>query len=172
MTKLVGIVAGSFDLFHAGHVLMLAEAKEYCDELVVALQSDPTIDRPDKNKPIQGLFERHVQVDACKFVDKVIPYDTEEDLYNLLSGSDWGLRFLGDDYRDVDQYTGCNLGIPVYYCARQHMYSSTSLRRRIEQVQSASHPTEVTNSMMWGIHRWEPETPRWSTTHGYRVGDI
>jgi len=128
----VGIVASCFDLFHTGHILMLTEAKENCDRLVVALQSDPTINRPEKNKPVQGLFERFVQVDACKFVDQVIPYDTEEDLYNLLAGYDWDVRFLGDDYVGRTDFTGYDLNIPIHYCSRKHNYSSSGLRQRIE----------------------------------------
>lgn len=131
MSDRVGIVASSFDLFHAGHVLMLTEAKEHCDLLVVALQSDPTIDRPEKNKPIQGLFERYVQVRNCQFVDDVIPYDTEADLYNLLSGYDWDVRFLGEDYIGRNDFTGYGLGIPIHYCSRRHDYSSSGLRDRI-----------------------------------------
>jgi glycerol-3-phosphate cytidylyltransferase len=132
MSERVGIVASSFDLFHAGHVLMLQEAREHCDRLVVALQSDPTLDRPEKNKPIQGLFERYAQVEACKYVDQVIPYDTEEDLYNLLAGYEWDVRFLGADYVDRHDYTGADLDIPIHYCTRNHSYSSSSLRERIK----------------------------------------
>lgn len=128
----VGIVASCFDLFHTGHVLMLMEAKEKCDRLIVALQSDPTIDRPEKNKPIQGMYERFIQVDSCKYVDQVIPYDTEEDLYNLLASLDWDVRFLGDDYVGRD-FTGSDLNIPIHYCSRRHNYSSSGLRTRIEQ---------------------------------------
>lgn len=137
MTERVGIVASCFDLFHAGHVLMLDEAKHHCDRLVVALQSDPTIDRPDKNKPIQGLFERFTQIKSCKFVDQVIPYDTEDDLYNLLAGYDWDVRFLGDDYRSRTDFTGSDLDIPIHYCARRHNYSSSGLRSRIENAKKA-----------------------------------
>lgn len=133
MSERVGIVASCFDLFHAGHILMLTEAKENCDRLVVALQSDPTIDRPEKNKPIQNLFERFIQVNACKYVDQIIPYDTEADLLNLLSGYDWDVRFLGDDYRDHQGYTGYGLDIPIHYCSRRHDYSSSSLRERIKK---------------------------------------
>lgn len=133
----VGIVASCFDLFHTGHVLMLCEAKQNCDRLVVALQSDPTLDRPEKNKPIQGLFERFVQVDACVYVDQVVPYDTEEDLYNLLAGYNWSVRFLGDDYFGRTDFTGYDLDIPIYYCSRQHNYSSSGLRARIEQAGAA-----------------------------------
>jgi glycerol-3-phosphate cytidylyltransferase len=129
----VGIVASCFDLFHAGHILMLTEAKEKCDRLVVALQSDPTIDRPEKNKPVQNLFERFIQVNACKYVDQIIPYDTEADLLNLLTGYDWDVRFLGDDYRERRGYTGYGLDIPIHYCSRRHDYSSSSLRERIKK---------------------------------------
>jgi len=127
----VGIVASCFDLFHTGHILMLMEAKENCDRLVVALQSDPTIDRPEKNKPVQGLYERYVQVDSCKYVDHVIPYDTEADLYNLLAGFDWDVRFLGTDYYGRTDFTGEILDIPIYYCSRRHNYSSSGLREKI-----------------------------------------
>jgi glycerol-3-phosphate cytidylyltransferase len=129
----VGIVASCFDLFHAGHVLMLMEARAECDRLIVALQSDPTIDRPEKNKPIQGLYERYVQVDSCKFVDNVVAYDTEADLYNLLASFDWSVRFLGDDYVGRTDFTGYDLNIPIHYCSRKHNYSSSSLRERIKK---------------------------------------
>jgi glycerol-3-phosphate cytidylyltransferase len=127
----VGIVASCFDLFHAGHILMLMEAKDHCDRLVVALQSDPTIDRPEKNKPVQGLSERYIQLEACKYVDQIVPYDTEADLYNLLAGLDWDVRFLGMDYIDRTDFTGYDLDIPIHYCARRHNYSSSGLRERI-----------------------------------------
>jgi glycerol-3-phosphate cytidylyltransferase len=133
MTERVGIVASCFDLFHAGHILMLYEAKKNCDRLVVALQSDPTIDRPEKNKPVQGMFERFMQVESCEYVDQVIPYDTEDDLYNLLVSYDWDVRFLGEDYVDRNDYTGSNLYIPIHYCSRKHSYSSSSLRDKIMQ---------------------------------------
>ena len=133
MTERVGIVASCFDLFHAGHILMLMEAKDNCDRLIVALQSDPTIDRPEKNKPVQGLYERFLQVDSCKYVDAVIPYDTETDLYNLLSGLSWGVRFLGADYYDRTDFTGVDLDIPIHYCSRRHDYSSSGLRERIKK---------------------------------------
>lgn len=131
MSERVGIVASCFDLFHAGHVLMLMEAKDECDRLVVALQSDPTIDRPEKNKPIQALSERYIQLEACKFVDQIVPYDTEADLYNLLAGFDWDVRFLGMDYINREEFTGSDLDIPIHYCSRKHNYSSSGLRDRI-----------------------------------------
>jgi glycerol-3-phosphate cytidylyltransferase len=127
----VGIVASCFDLFHAGHILMLMEAKDECDRLVVALQSDPTIDRPEKNKPIQALSERYIQLEACKYVDQIVPYDTEADLYNLLAGYEWDVRFLGMDYYNRTDFTGSDLNIPIHYCSRRHDYSSSSLRDRI-----------------------------------------
>ena len=129
----VGIVASCFDLFHAGHVLMLMEAKDECDRLVVALQSDPTIDRPEKNKPIQAMSERYIQLEACKFVDQIVPYDTEADLYNLLAGFDWDVRFLGMDYFNRNDFTGSDLDIPIHYCNRRHNYSSSGLRERIKK---------------------------------------
>lgn len=131
MSERVGIVASCFDLFHAGHVLMLYEAKQHCDRLVVALQSDPTLDRPEKNKPVQGLFERFVQVESCEYVDQVVPYDTEADLYNMLVGYDWDVRFLGEDYVGRTDFTGADLDIPIHYCPRKHSYSSSGLRERI-----------------------------------------
>ena len=131
MTERVGIVASCFDLFHAGHILMLMEAKQECDRLTVALQSDPTLDRPEKNKPVQGLYERYLQVNSCKYVDQIIPYDTEADLYNLLAGFEWDVRFLGSDYIDRTDFTGYDLEIPIHYCVRKHDYSSSGLRERI-----------------------------------------
>lgn len=131
ITERVGIIASCFDLFHTGHILMLMEARENCDRLVAALQSDPTIDRPEKNKPIQGLYERYLQVESCKYVDQVIPYDTETDLYNLLASRVWSVRFLGSDYHGLTGFTGYDLDIPIHYCSRNHTYSSSGLRDRI-----------------------------------------
>lgn len=128
----IGFTAGSFDLLHAGHILMLAEAKSKCDRLVVGLQTDPTIDRPDKNKPVQSVFERYLQLKALQVVDDIVPYETEEDLLNLLSNSQIDIRFLGDDYIDSKSYTGYGLDIPVYFCKRKHNYSSSELRKRIK----------------------------------------
>jgi len=129
-TERVGITASCFDLFHAGHVLMLQEAKEQCDRLVVALQTDPTIDRPEKNKPVQSLVERYIQVQACKYVDDIIPYTTEEDLLNILQCYDWDVRIIGQDYYGK-RFTGDELGIEVYYNSRRHSFSTTELRKRI-----------------------------------------
>ena len=109
---------------------MLAEAKSQCDYLIVGLHTDPTLDRPAKNKPIQSVFERYFQLKGCKFVDEVIPYDTENDLLNLLKIVRPDVRILGMEYKDKD-YTGKDLGIKVYYNSRDHTYSSSELRKRV-----------------------------------------
>jgi glycerol-3-phosphate cytidylyltransferase len=127
-----GITASCFDLFHAGHVLMLKEAKQECDSLTVALQTDPTIDRPEKNKPVQTVFERWVQLEACKYVDKIIPYATERELLDILISYSWDIRIIGEEYQDK-QFTGRGLGIPIHYNSRKHSFSTTSLRERINK---------------------------------------
>lgn len=129
-----GITASCFDLFHAGHVIMLQEAKTQCDWLVVALQTDPTIDRPTKNKPVQSVFERWAQVNACKFVDEIIPYATEEELKDILVSYPWDVRIIGEEYKDKP-FTGYDLGIHTYYNQRRHSFSSTDLRERIKNGQ-------------------------------------
>lgn len=126
----VGFTCSCFDLFHAGHVMMLKEAKEQCDYLIVGLQSDPTIDRPEKNKPVQSLFERFVQLDACKYVDEIVPYATEKELRDLLTSYPIDVRIIGEEYRDK-QFTGYNLPIEVYFNSRQHSFSTTELRQRV-----------------------------------------
>lgn len=128
--RIVGFTAGSWDLFHAGHVLFLNSCKLHCDHLVVGLQTDPTIDRIDKNKPIQGMYERWTQVYAHRAVDLVIPYDTEHDLLNLLKTCDFDVRFLGSDY-DGKAFTGSDLEMKLMLVEREHDYSSTNLRMRI-----------------------------------------
>ncbi len=132
----IGLTCSSFDLFHAGHVLMLEEAKQHCDYLIVALQTDPTVDRPQKNKPIQSVYERHVQLKGCRYVDEIIPYSTEEDLLNLLTTVHYDVRILGEEYSEKD-YTGRFLGKETYYNKRLHTYSSTELRKRIERWSSS-----------------------------------
>ena len=128
----IGFTAGAFDLLHAGHVLMLQEAADACDYLIVGLHTDPTIDRPDaKNKPIQSVFERYVQLKALSVVDEIIPYETEEDLLTLLSTHKIDIRIIGEDYVDKD-FTGKELPIPVYYNSRKHSLSTSELRKRIK----------------------------------------
>ena len=125
----VGFTCSTFDLFHAGHVSMLEEAKKQCDHLIVAIQSDPTIDRPEKNKPIQSLIERQSHGRAGKFVDETIVYDTEDDLIVLLQTLPIDVRILGVEYKDKD-YTGKGI-VNAYYNKRSHSFSSSELRQRM-----------------------------------------
>lgn len=131
-----GITFSTFDLFHSGHVAMLKEAKSNCDYLMVGLQTDPTIDRPEKNKPIQSVFERYVQLEGCKYIDEIVPYETEKDLIDILLTYDINVRFIGEEYR-TNEFTGKQLcvdkGIEIYYNKRQHSFSTSELRKRINQ---------------------------------------
>jgi glycerol-3-phosphate cytidylyltransferase len=132
---IVGFTCGTFDLLHPGHIAMLKNCKAQCDKLVVGLHTDPTIDRPDtKNKPIQTTFERYLQLEAVKYVDQIIPYDTEADLSNLLGVIDIDVRFVGEDHIN-DQLTGqlvCDQrGVEIVFNERSHDWSSTELRERI-----------------------------------------
>lgn len=125
-----GITASCFDLFHAGHVIMLKEAKNVCDYLIVALQTDPSIDRPSKNPPIQSIYERFIQVDACRYVDEVLIYDNEEDLINLLHTVDFDVRILGEEYKGT-KFTGYDMNTYFYFNKRNHGWSSTELKQRV-----------------------------------------
>ncbi len=109
---------------------MLKDAKQQCDKLIVGLQTDPTLDRPEKNKPIQTLRERKIQLEAVKYVDDIFVYDTEEELYHLLKLINPDIRILGSDYEDGRYYTGVELNIPIYFHKRNHNYSSTNLRKK------------------------------------------
>lgn len=126
----IGITASSCDLLHAGHILMLKDAKSVCDYLIVALQIDPTLDRPDKNMPIQSFYERWTQLSAVKYVDKIIPYSTEMELMTILQNNSVDIRILGDEYKNK-VFTGCDLEMEYYFNKRTHKYSSTELRKRI-----------------------------------------
>lgn len=126
----IGFTCSCFDLFHAGHVMMLKESKSQCDYLIVGLQTDPTIDRSWKNKPVQSVFERYVQLNACKYVDEIIPYATEKELMDILTSYPIDVRIIGEEYRDK-QFTGYNLPMQVYYNSRQHSFSTTELRQRV-----------------------------------------
>jgi glycerol-3-phosphate cytidylyltransferase len=127
----IGFVASAFDLLHSGHVLMLEEAKSVCDYLIVGLQIDPSIDRPTKNKPVQTIFERYIQLRSCKFVDEIIPYMTESDLEDILLSMKIDVRILGEEYKDYD-FTGKDIcrkrGIELHFNKRDHRFSSSSLR--------------------------------------------
>ena len=129
--KIVGFTCSSFDLLHAGHIIMLKDAKEQCDYLVVGLQTNPTLDRPDtKNKPIQTFKERLIQLEAVKYVDEIIKYSTEDELYKLIKNINPDIRILGSDYKKKS-FTGDDLDIKIYYHSRNHNYSSTNLRKKI-----------------------------------------
>lgn len=135
--KPVGFTCSTFDLLHAGHILMLAEAKQVCDYLIVALQTDPTIDRPDtKNRPVQSIVERYVQLSAVKFVDEIIVYQTEKDLEDLLMFLPINIRFIGEEYEGKD-FTGKHIcderNIKIWYNSRKHRFSSSELRQRTYQ---------------------------------------
>lgn len=134
----VGITFGSFDLFHAGHSIMLEQCRMQCEQLIVGLQTDPTIDRPKlKNKPIQSVFERYAQLEANRWVDKIIPYETELDLCNILSILDVRKRFLGEEYKGgyiYGQEICEERKIELVFVERRHGYSSSELRARIGNV--------------------------------------
>ena len=136
----VGFTASCFDLFHAGHIMMLKEARKQCDYLIVALQTDPTIDRPEKNKPIQSVFERYVQLESCKYVDEVVVYATEKDLVDILRSYPINVRILGIEYQDKE-FTGrkeCEeLGIEFYFNTRNHSFSTTELRQRVTDAEKS-----------------------------------
>lgn len=130
--KKIGVTASTFDLLHAGHIAMLSEAKSNCDILVVGLLSDPTISRSFKNKPIQSIFERFLQLQAIKYVDFILPFDTEQDLEDMLYCIAPDIRFVGEEYRDKE-HTGKNIeNIEIYYNKRKHSFSSTELRDRLK----------------------------------------
>lgn len=127
-----GFTCSAFDLLHAGHIAMLEEAKQHCDYLVVGLHVNPALDREYKNRPIQSTLERFIQLKGCKYIDEIIPYDTEEDLINLLALVRPDIRIIGEEYKDR-HFTGDDLPIRIVYNSRKHNYSSTSLRERIKK---------------------------------------
>jgi len=129
-----GFTCSAFDLLHAGHIEMLRDAQNQCDYLIVGLQTDPTIDRPEKNKPVQNVSERYIQLDALAYVDEIIPYATESELLDLIAMVNPQVRILGEEYKDKD-FTGRDFcekeGIELYYNKRKHSYSTSNLRRRV-----------------------------------------
>ena len=135
----IGFTCSTFDLLHAGHVTMLEEAKHHCDYLIVGLQNDPTEDRLEKNKPVQSIVERQIQLAAIKYVDEIVIYNTEQDLIDLLLTLPIHVRVLGDEYKNKD-FTGKEIakqrGSKIVYNGRDHSFSSTSLRKRVA---SAEH---------------------------------
>ena len=135
--KKVGFTAGAFDLCHAGHMLMFEEAKTVCDHLIVALHSDPTLDRAgSKNKPIMSVEERQIILRGVKYIDEILVYDTESDLYAMLKKNTLGIdvRIIGAEYKGKD-FTGKDLPIPMYFNSRDHGYSTTELRKRVYEAE-------------------------------------
>jgi glycerol-3-phosphate cytidylyltransferase len=130
----VGFTCSTFDLLHAGHIAMLREAKDQCDYLICAIQTDPTIDRPEKNKPVQTLVERWTQLMGVKYVDEIIPYQTEQDLEDILKLFHIDVRIIGEEYKD-GKFTGratcAARGIEIYFNKRDHRFSSSDLRERV-----------------------------------------
>ena len=135
----VGITFSTFDLFHAGHVKMLEEAKRQCDYLIVGLQLDPKIDRPEKNSPSQSIIERYIQLKGSKHIDEIVPYVTEQDLEDILRSFKIDVRIIGEEYHDK-QYTGKDFciekGIETYYNSRDHRFSSSELRKQVKLKES------------------------------------
>ena len=131
----IGFTCSTFDLLHAGHVQMLREAKDQCDYLICGLQVDPSIDRKEKNSPVQTIVERYSQLHACRYVDEIIPYQTEKDLEDILTMYHIDIRILGEEYREKD-FTGKNIcqgrNVELYFNKRDHRFSTTDLRNRVK----------------------------------------
>jgi glycerol-3-phosphate cytidylyltransferase len=138
--KKIGITFSTFDMLHAGHIAMLAEAKNHCDYLIAGLQTDPTIDRPDtKNKPVQSIVERQIQLAACRYVDEVVVYQTERDLIDLLLILPIDVRVLGVEYEQSEysgKHEGTLRGIHPIFNGRDHSFSSSSLRKRVAEAET------------------------------------
>lgn len=132
-----GVTFSAFDLLHAGHIAMLKEARANCDYLIACLQIDPSIERSDKNSPVQSVFERYMQLQGCKYIDEIIPYATEAEILDILLTYPIDVRFIGEEYQDKD-FTGkelCKeLGISIVYNSRKHSFSSSGLRKRISDL--------------------------------------
>ena len=135
----IGITFSTFDLLHAGHIAMLSEAKNQCDYLIAGLQTDPTLDRTTKNSPIQSIVERQIQLQATRYVDEIVVYQTEKDLEDILLSMPIDVRILGIEYQDKD-FTGRDIcdkrGIGLIYNGRDHSFSSSSLRKRVAEAES------------------------------------
>ena len=131
--EVVGFIAGSFDLIHPGYIKMFDDAKTVCSHLIIGLQTDPTLDRPEKNKLVHSLEERKLILSSIKQVDEILVYDNEESLYNLLKNTHIDVRVLGTDYIDRENYTGKDLDIPIHFHLRNHDWSTSSLREKISK---------------------------------------
>ena len=131
----IGFTCSTFDLLHAGHIQMLRDAKEQCDYLICGLQIDPSLDRPEKNSPVQTIVERHTQLSAVKYVNEIIPYQTEKDLEDILNMLHIDVRILGEEYKNKT-FTGraicAKRGIELFFNKREHRFSSSDVRKRVE----------------------------------------
>ena len=131
----IGFTCSTFDLLHAGHIQMLRDAKEQCEYLICGLQVDPSIDRPEKNSPVQTIVERFTQLNAVKYVDEIIPYQTEKDLEDILNMLHIDVRILGEEYKN-GKFTGraicAKRGIELFFNKREHRFSSSDLRDRVK----------------------------------------
>ena len=132
MTSKIGVIAGNFDVIHPGYIHMFDECKNYCDTLLLLLHDDPSIERPEKIKPILSLNERIMVLDSLKQIDRIVTYKTESDLYEILMNKKIDVRFLGDDYRDKS-FTGDDLNIPIHYLDRSHGWSTTKFKKLIAE---------------------------------------
>ena len=153
----IGFNCSSCDLFHAGHVTMMKMEKEMCDYLKVALQVDPTIDRPGiKNNPVQSIYERYVHLQGCRYVDEILVYETEADLLNLIQTQTIHIRFLSEEYKNID-FTGkqycIDNGIEVHFHLRRHQYSSTELRNRVYELEKKKRDEKIESN----IQQYAPE---------------
>ncbi|MEN5088393.1 adenylyltransferase/cytidyltransferase family protein [Sphingobacterium faecium] len=130
----IGITFGVFDLLHAGHIMMLEEARRNCDYLIVGLNTDPSEVSPEKSTPTQTVVERYIQLEGCRYVDEIVPYETEQDLIDIIKALPIQVRIIGEEYRDMD-FTGKKYcveeGIEIYYNKRTHRFSSTGLRKEV-----------------------------------------
>jgi glycerol-3-phosphate cytidylyltransferase len=147
--KKVGITFSTFDMLHAGHIAMLSEAKNHCDYLICGLQTDPTIDRPGtKNKPVQSIVERQIQLASCRYVDEVVVYSSEQDLVDLLLILPVDVRILGVEYQNMDftgRAEGADRGITHIFNSRDHSFSSSGLRKRVAEAEAKKELTRGTN---------------------------
>jgi glycerol-3-phosphate cytidylyltransferase len=150
--KIVGVTAGAFDLCHAGHMLMFKEAKEKCDYFIVLLQDNPSVDRPQKNRPVMDVKERKVILEAIRYIDDIRTYRTEEELYRILAEMKPDVRIVGADWKGKP-FTGHDLPIKVYFNSRNHGYSSSELRQRIYRAEAEKDSG-----------REKVDSPRWPLT--------
>ena len=132
MSQIVGVIAGNFDVIHPGYIYMFDECKKHCDILLLLLHDDPSIERPEKIKPILDLNERNMILSSLKQIDRIITYQIESDLYDILKAEQIDIRFLGDDYKDK-AFTGDDLGIPIHYLDRSHGWSTTKFKKMIAE---------------------------------------